>query len=459
MIIMKFGGTSVENGAMMKQVKEIVRAEVHRTPVVVLSAISGATNQLIQCAQYAVEGKLDKANEILNRLSDRHHEIVGDICTSSEIAEQLRSHINAVIDELVALSKSLSVFGDLSARSLDTFAAAGERMSSKILALYLNESGIPAELVDARLFMVTNEHYTKALPLHDAIRRLTPERILPFTEKGKIVVTQGFIGVTMSGITTTLGRGGSDYSAAIIGAALDAEEIQIWTDVDGVMTADPRIVPTAMKLDIMSFQEASELAFFGAKVLHPSTIQPAVEKSIPVIVLNAKRPSSTGTRIVGEAPRTNAPVKAIACKKGITIVSIQSSRMLMAYGFLESIFNIFNRYKTSVDVVSTSEVSVSLTVDDEEYLDYIIQELKNFAEVTIYRNKGIICIIGEQMRSTAGVSCRVFHALRNINIILISQGASEINMSIVIDEEHIDKAVRCLHDEFFAGIKEQGGNA
>ncbi len=296
--------------------------------------------------------------------------------------------------------------------------------------------------------------HAAAAPLFDRIAQEARLRVLPHIQAGKIVVTQGFIGSTTKGITTTLGRGGSDYSAAIIGAALDAEEIQIWTDVDGVLTADPRIAPAARKLRVISFREASELAYFGAKVLHPSTILPAVEKSIPVIVLNSKRPQSTGTRIVANPPKSNAVVKSIASKIGITVINIQSSRMLMAYGFLSSIFAVFQKHKTAVDLVSTSEVAVSLTIDNTTRLEDIVIDLREFAEVGVFSQKAIVCVVGEQMRSTAGVVDRVFRGLQDINVIMISQGASEINMSLVIDEEFVDQAVQRLHREFFEPVPE-----
>jgi aspartate kinase len=446
---MKFGGTSVEDAAAMRQAKEIVRSQSHRSPVVVLSAIARGTNCLLECAQLAANGDVEKTEKLALGLRDRHHEIIGDLCGSAATATSLRSMVNDTIGELITLSKGLTILGELSPRSLDAFGSAGERMSSAIFNAYLNDNEIPSELVDARSFMVTNEQYTKAAPLFDTIERLAPEKILPHLRSGKVVVTQGFIGATMSGITTTLGRGGGDYSAAIIGSALNVEEIQIWTDVDGIMSSDPRIVPTALKLDILSFQEASELAYFGAKVLHPSTIIPAIEKKIPVVVLNSKRPSSTGTRIVPEPVRNNLTVKSIACKKGITVINILSTRMLMAYGFMESIFSVFNRFKTSVDLVSTSEVCVSMTIDNDQFLDDILKELKNFADVTIFTHKAIICIVGEQMRSTAGITNRIFDALSNVEILMISQGASEINMSVVIEEQNVNEAVQRLHNEFF----------
>jgi aspartate kinase len=352
------------------------------------------------------------------------------------------------------LCQGIAILGELTNRSLDAVASVGEQMSTLILAEGMEQRGFSVELVDARKFMITDEHFAAAVPLFDEINKRAHEMFTPLVQSGKIPITQGYIGSTMKGVTTTLGRGGSDYSAAILGAALDAEEIQIWTDVDGILTADPRIAPGAQKLKVISFREASELAYFGAKVLHPSTILPAVKKNIPVIVLNSKRPNSTGTRIVADPPKSNVSVKSIASKKGITVINIQSTRMLMAHGFLESIFSVFNRYKTSVDLITTSEVAVSLTIDNAGELEHIVTELKEFSEVAIYEHKAIVCIVGDQMNSTAGVADRIFRALGDISVMMISQGASEINMSLVIDEELMVQSVQQLHKEFFEPIPE-----
>ncbi len=454
MIIMKFGGTSVENARAMENVIEIVKREKGRQPIVVLSAIAGATNDLLQCAQNALEGKLDASIQVLNNLLERHVTIAENIIDDRPTYQQAIQFCLRRIEELRNLCQGIAILGELTNRSLDAIASVGERMSSMILAEGMRQKGFAAELVDARTFMVTDEHYASATPLFEHIDMKAPAILKPLISAGKIPVTQGFIGSTLKGVTTTLGRGGSDYSAAIIGAALDAEEIQIWTDVDGVLTADPRIAPKAQKLKIISFREASELAYFGAKVLHPSTILPAVRKNIPVVVVNSKNPESTGTRIVADPPKTNVPVKSIASKKGITVINIQSTRMLMAHGFLESIFAVFNRHKTSVDLVSTSEVAVSLTIDSVEQLDNIVAELKEFSEVAIYSKKAIVCIVGDQMNSTAGVADRIFGALRDINVMMISQGASEINMSLVIEEDRVNDAVKRLHKEFFEPVPE-----
>ncbi len=454
MIIMKFGGTSVENARAMENVIKIVHREQKRQPIVVLSAIAGATNDLLKCAQNALEGNLESSIQILNTLLERHVTIAENIIENRPAYQQAIQFCRRRIEELRNLCQGIAILGELTNRSLDAIASVGERMSSMILTEGMRQRGLGAELVEARSFMITDDHYACAAPLFEEIDAKAPAIFAPLIADGKIPITQGFIGSTAKGVTTTLGRGGSDYSAAIIGAALDAEEIQIWTDVDGVLTADPRIAPKAQKLKIISFQEASELAYFGAKVLHPSTILPAVRKNIPVVVLNSKNPESTGTRIVADPPKMKVPVKSIASKKGITVINIQSSRMLMAHGFLESIFAVFNRHKTSVDLVSTSEVAVSLTIDSTDQIDNIVAELEKFAEVATYSKKAIVCIVGDQMNSTAGVADRIFGALRDINVIMISQGASEINMSLVIEEDRVTDAVKRLHTEFFEPVPE-----
>jgi aspartate kinase len=454
MIIMKFGGTSVEDARAMKNVMEIVSGERQRRPVVVLSAIAGATNALVRSAQKALEGDLDKAHSELNTLLERHVLLLENLIDNRSDVQQLILTLRKRFDELKTLCQGIAILGELTNRSLDAVASVGEQLSTMILARAMAEQGLAVELVDARTLMVTDEQYGSATPLFDRITQEAVLRILPFVQMEKIVVTQGFIGSTVKGVTTTLGRGGSDYSAAILGAALDVEEIQIWTDVDGVLTADPRIAPAAKKLKVISFREASELAYFGAKVLHPSTILPAVEKNIPVIVLNSKRPQSSGTRIVANPPQSKVAVKSIASKKGITVINIQSSRMLMAYGFLSSIFSVFQRHQTAVDLVSTSEVAVSLTIDNTSRLEEIVADLRGFSEVNVYENKAIICVVGEQMRSTGGVADRVFHALNDIPVTMISQGASEINMSLVIDEDAMIQSVQQLHKEFFEPVPE-----
>ena len=454
MIVMKFGGTSVEDARSMKSSMEIVRRELSRRPVIVNSAIAGATNQLLTSAHVAFEGKLEEANKLLSDLHERHVLILENVVENRSTVQQVLMELKKRFEELKNLCTGIAILGELTPRSLDAIASAGERLSSLILAEGLRESGIATELVDARRFMITDDNFGSAAPLLSEVENRVKSEIAPLLQSGKLVVTQGYIGVTTKNITTTLGRGGSDYSAAIIGAVLNAEEIQIWTDVDGVMTADPRIVPSAKKLKMISFREASELAYFGAKVLHPSTILPAVQKNIPVIVLNSKRPQSSGTRIVASPTKSSVAVKSIASKRGITVINIQSTRMLMAYGFLESIFSVFRKHKTAVDLVCTSEVAVSLTIDNTASLPEIVRDLEDFSDVTVHEHKAILCLVGEQMQTTAGIADRIFRAIGDINVMMVSQGASEINMSLVIDEQFVSDAVRRLHKEFFEPVPE-----
>jgi aspartate kinase len=259
----------------------------------------------------------------------------------------------------------------------------------------------------------------------------------------------GFIGATEEGVTSTLGRGGSDFSASIIGAGLHAKEIQIWTDVDGMLTADPRVLPGGHRVKTISFDEAAELAYFGAKVLHPSTVLPAMEKGIPVLILNSRRPEVSGTRIVAEAVACKNAVKSIACKTNITLVNITSTRMLMAHGFLRRIFEVFDRYETPVDMLATSEVSVSLTIDTSKHLPSVVREIEEIADVTVENGQAIVCLVGENIRHTPGVAARVFAALGPVNVRMISQGASRMNLSVVVAETDLKKAVESLHAEFF----------
>jgi aspartate kinase len=452
---MKFGGTSVEDARAMTTVIDLIKRQQQRHPLVIVSAIAGATNALLHAAELAVQGKLEDATANLNQLLERHVLILENLLETRSTVQQLILELRRRFDELKNLCHGIAILGELTNRSLDAIASVGERLSSLILAEGMKERGIPTTLVDARTVMITDDHFTNATPLFNHIEEKAKAVLLPLVERPSVVVTQGFIGMTTKNITTTLGRGGSDYSAAILGSVLNAEEIQIWTDVDGVLTADPRIVPSAKKLKVLSFREASELAYFGAKVLHPSTILPAVKKNIPVVVLNSKRPAATGTLIVANPPKSNVAVKAIASKKGITVINIQSTRMLMAYGFLESIFSVFSRHKTAVDLVSTSEVAVSLTIDNSTRLEQIVADLEEFADVSVYDQKAILCIVGEQMHATAGVADRIFRALGDINAMMISQGASEINMSLVLNESDVQEAVRRLHREFFEPVPEQ----
>jgi aspartate kinase len=450
MIVMKFGGTSVEDAAAIRNITEIIKKEIPNRPVVVVSACAGITNQLLQTATLASQGKKDEALQNVAAIEGRHKKIVKELF-DNETTRFLYKHIIAFAEELAGLVNGVAILGELTPRSLDMFASYGERMSSFIIHHFFESQKIRSFLVDARTFMITDDQFTKAVPQFDAVDRKLHEIVEPKVNNGYVVITQGFIGSTTSGLTTTISRGGSDYTAAILGALLDAKDIQIWTDVDGILTADPTVVKDAKKIKVMSFNEAAELAYFGARVLHPETILPAVKKNIPVRVLNSKRPESTGTLIVSK-PKVDKKcvVKSIAYKEGITLVSIVSTRMFLASGFLVRVFDVFHKYQTVLHTVATSEVSISVTIDNLKNLNPIVRELREFSTVTISDKKAIVCIVGENLKNSAGIGAKILNSITDININMISQGASEINLSFVVDEEFVDDVVRRLHKEFFS---------
>jgi len=383
MIVMKFGGTSVQDGSAMKRVLEIVGREKDRSPVVVLSAIAGATNALLKLGDVAVTGSTRAAQEILSELVTRHRWILFDLGLPKDKEREVATAIARHAEELENFVRGIVLLKELSARTQDTLVSYGERLSTLLFEAAAAARGLPVVNVDARNLIVTDQRFGKARPQRELLAGRVREILGPLLAEGRLPVTEGFIGATKDGVTTTLGRGGSDYTAALLGEALGAEEIQIWTDVDGMLTADHRVVPEGMKIRELSFAEAAELATFGAKVLHPSTIEPAVARDIPVRILNSLRPDSRGTTITARSRRTGVAVKSIAAKKGATMVHVHSLGMLMAHGFLKSMFEVFDRHQVSVDLVATSEVSVSLTVDQTAGLDEIVSELSRFSEVKV----------------------------------------------------------------------------
>jgi aspartate kinase len=392
---------------------------------------------LLSIANHAVAGRRDQALNELLALRDFH-------LSESGMERTVDEHFQ----ELSELTKGLVILGELTPRSIDAISSFGERLSSLIVANRFEKLGIKAAHVDSRKVIVTDSRHTQAAPLFDeTYARLTAT--IPSLARDRVVVMGGFIGSTLEGVGTTLGRGGSDFTASIVGAGVGADEIQIWTDVDGMLTADPRILAGGYRVRLCSFEEAAELAYFGAKVLHPATVLPAIEKDIPVLILNSRRPEVEGTRIVSSAVHSTNVAKAIACKQDIALVNIHSTRMLMAHGFLRRIFEVFDRYETPVDMIATSEVSVSLTVDNLQRLDRIREELDQFSEVSIENHHSIICLVGENIRHTPGVAARVFNALGGINVRMLSQGASKLNIGFVVSSDDLTEAVKALHAEFF----------
>ncbi|MGE5644503.1 MAG: lysine-sensitive aspartokinase 3 [Acidobacteriota bacterium] len=451
MIVMKFGGSSVESASAIERVASIVKERVPLQPVVVVSAMGKTTNRLLALAADAVNGKREDALRQLRELKEYHFEHARKLAAPSDAAE-VEAVIGEHFQELSELVKGLAVLGELTPRSVDAISSYGERLSSRIVMYGFRAAGMDSVHVDSRHIMITDERHTQATPLCEQTYARLCGEVAPLARAGKVVVMGGFIGATEDGITTTLGRGGSDFTGALVGAGIGADEIQIWTDVDGMLTADPNTVPDAHRIKVISFSEAAELAYFGAKVLHPSTVLPAMEKNIPVLILNSRRPEVPGTRVVSEAVPSKNPIKSIACKRHITVVNIHSTRMLMAYGFLHRIFEVFDRYETPVDMVSTSEVSVSVTIDNTSRLSEICEELRQFAEVVVEHDRAIVCLVGENIRGTAGVGARIFRALRTVNVLMVSLGGSQWNFSLVIADENLKDAVRLLHEEFFGEL-------
>jgi aspartate kinase len=447
---MKFGGTSVADPDAINRLIGIVAQQLakdSRPPVVVVSALAGVTDTLVAITQLAEEGAGERAANALTALLDRHVAVAAAVTTASRGA--VVADVRREFDELIGLVHALAVLREVSPRSRDAVMAVGEVVSSRIVAAAFADRAIDSAWVDARTVLVTDAEHTAAAPDMEATCARAAERLAPIVRAGTVAVLGGFIGATAAGITSTLGRGGSDYSAAIFGACLGVDEIQIWTDVDGMLTADPRIVPQPRLVPQLSFAEASELAYFGAKVLHPSTILPAVTRNIPVRILNARRPENTGTRITSEAAAASGQLTAIACKRDVTVIDITSTRMLMAHGFLRRLFEVFERFRTAVDVVTTSEVSVSVTVDDTRRLDGILDNLHTFAEASCEREMAIICAVGENLRADPTLFGRAVTSLDRIPLRLVSQAASRRNITFVLRDADVAHAMMRLHESFF----------
>ncbi len=451
LVVMKFGGTSVEDAAAIARTAAIVKGRVAqgKCPVIVVSAMAKVTDQLLRAAGAAAQGDRTGALAISSRLRGRHRDVAAELIQSPNECASTVDLIDQRFDSLDEVLRGLAVLLELTPRIADLIVSYGERLSSRIVTAAFRERGLDAVHVDARQIVVTDSEFQKAAPLDAVTEKRAQEKLLPLLHEHKIPVMGGFIAANEAGVTTTLGRGGSDFTGALIGGALSAETIEIWTDVDGIMTADPRVCPDALRVRVISFEEAAELAYFGAKVLHPATILPAVKKNIPVAVLNSRNAKCEGTRIISLAPHCKSPFKSIAVKKKLSIIDIVASRMLMTHGYMSQMFAIFDKHKCPVDMVSTSEVSVSLSVDSNASLPEIAADLSKLADVKYEGRKALVCMVGEDIRGQSGIAAQVFSAIRHINVRMISQGASEINMSFMIEEDDADEAIRSLHAAFF----------
>lgn len=446
---MKFGGTSVQDADAFARVAMIVGDQKKLAPVVVTSAMAKVTDALLAAFDLAKKGDAEAAIGSLEPHFERHLAVSRELTTPDRqqaFAKELELAKQDLTDLFVRVSRrSISL-----ALLKDAVVSFGEQLSSRLLADVFTAKGLKARHMDSRRLIVTDDEFGAATPVWDETEKLLKLDLGPSIAAGEIPVMGGFVAGNRNGDTTVLGRGGSDYSAALVGAALDAREIQIWTDVTGVLTTDPRLCPDARTLPLLSYEEAAELAYFGAKVLHPKTIQPAVDHAIPIRVCNSHAPEELGTMIRETSDVTEKLIKSIAYKKNITILRIASARMLGSYGFMSELFKIFDRHRTVIDVISTSEVSLALTIDNTDSLDQVVADLRRLGTVDVETNNAVICIVGEGLRASRGLASRIFSTIEDVNISLISHGASAVNLTFVVREEALADVVTRLHGAFFS---------
>jgi aspartate kinase len=439
---MKFGGTSVGSGASLKHLTSLVRAELGREPMVVVSAASKMTDLLLGAAHGAAGG--GDPGVVMRPVAERQRALLAEVDLPAYFVDD-------ALSELSDLLRGVSLLGELTDRTLDRVAAFGELMSIRVVARVLSDAGIPAHPYPAwDMGMLTDSTFGAAKLLAEAEAAM--QEAWRHREPGKVPVVTGFVGRDKQGRVTTLGRGGSDLSASLLGSGIGAEEIQIWTDVSGIMTCDPRIVPHATVIPRISFAEAAELAFFGAKVLHPRTIEPATKRGIPVRVKNTFKPEDPGTLVVQQTEsHVEGPI-GIAAQRHVKSVNLNSTGMLDSAGFLARVFEVFGRHSIPIDVIATSEVNVSFTVNvPDEKLAQAVTELSEAAHVTIDADRSVVCLVGEGMKTTRGLAGRIFSVVgqAGVNVEVISQGASEINVTFVVRDDECERALQALHKSFF----------
>ena len=437
MKVMKFGGTSVGSPDRMKDVCKLVTASGQQV-FVVLSAMSGTTNSLLEISNYLYKKNTAGANEVINRLEVKYNEHVDQLFSTDEWKKTTRDFLHEIFDYLRSFTKEL--FTSFEEKNI---VAQGEIMSTNMVVNYMKEQGINATLLSALDFMRTDKN---AEPDARYIKEKL-NAVMAANEGSQIYITQGFICRNAYGEIDNLQRGGSDYTASLIGAAINAEEIQIWTDIDGMHNNDPRIVDNTAPVHQLQFEEAAELAYFGAKILHPTCVQPAKYAGIPVRLLNTMDPEAEGTTISNSTER--GKIKAVAAKDNITAIKIKSSRMLLATGFLRKVFEIFESNQTAIDMVCTSEVGVSMSIDNDSHLDEIVDELKKYGTVTVDRDMCIICVVGDLDWSNVGFETLATEALKDIPVRMISYGGSNYNISFLIKESDKKRALQNLSDTLF----------
>ncbi|MFO8043453.1 MAG: aspartate kinase [Alkalispirochaeta sp.] len=450
MIVLKFGGSSVRDAQWIDRVLTIAAERLEEAPVLVSSAMGKTTDRLVELGTLAKSGEATAVEEGSSALMSEHDAALETLADALD--PERRSHwrdiLTTIEDELRTLLHGILLIRDLSSRSTDALLSFGERLATTVIAAAAEARGIPATLLDSRALVRTDEEFGGARPDLAATQSLIGASVAP--RPGHLFVAQGFIGSTASGITTTLGRGGSDYSATIFGVSLDAERVEIWTDVDGIMTADPRQIPSARTIPEVSYHEAAELAYFGAKVVHPATMIPAVDSDIPVVVCNTGNPAGPKTRITA-APSTTG-LRALAGRGGVTIITVHSSRMLNAWGFLSRMFQVFESHRVSVDLIATSEVSVSVSVDVPVAPTAMITELEELGRVTVDSEKAVVSLVGERLWRDPALIRDVFASLADSSehrVEMISLGSSDTNLSVVVPEKIYPSVLERLHTRFF----------
>jgi aspartate kinase len=446
MLVMKFGGTSVECAESIMRVCKIVRGRLHLRPAVVVSALAGVTDQLHTMGLLSRDGKREQALQQLAAVEARHFAVAVKLLSAGN--DLVESTLQPSFEEARALLRAIAALGELTPRTLDRLLSFGERWSSSLLIEAFRVEGLPAVLVDACEVVITNSNHSHAAPLMDEIATRAQSKIRRLVEDGHIPVLGGFIGATRDGLPTTLGRGGSDFTASIIGASLAAERIEIWTDVDGMLTADPRICPDAQNIESISFEEAAELAHFGAKVLHPKTLQPAVERGIPVYVLNSRQPQNSGTRVESEASGHAARVRSIACKRGIILTEVAAKPGLEA-NFAASVFATVEAQKCLVDLAAMSRSNVSLLLSSRDSAAGLAAALDGAATVKVTPGVALVSLVGRSVARDPAISADALATLPHQAVKMIFHGASDMNLSFVVDEQSADDVVRRLHAALF----------
>lgn len=449
MIVMKFGGTSTQDADAIRNVVGIIAGHLSEKPVIVISAIAQATNMLERAGKLAAEGHSGEARDLLLALINRHYAIVDEIVQDRQRNRDLRKVIAASLGELEELVKGVAILRELTPRTLDSFYCYGELLSSRMVAAALQERGIEAQWLDTVDFMVTDDNFNRALPVMPLVAERLGALAVPLLERGVTPVTQGFIGVARTGRRTTMGRESSDYSASIIGAALNSSDIQIWTDVDGVLTADPRVVDAPRKIKMLSFEEAYELSFFGAKVLHPNTMLPAIEKNIPIHIFNSRRPDSPGTRVAQATASTRTVVKSVAYRRNVAIVTVVPSVRYQSFPLWEHIHTVLTKYDARPDLSVTSASSYAMSLEASLPVGHIVRELESVGSVSTLGGKGIVCVVGSNIRQAPGVTERLFRSIADFGPTMIAGGASPSSLCVVLEDDAIPAAVRNIHREFF----------